>query len=103
MREIGNVTLRLISLCFPIAGFCIVAGSVCQAIGNPFYTLIISICRQLVVLLPSAWLLSLTGRLSLVWLSFVIAEGASMALSFVFLRRTLRAADESFRARGVAP
>ena len=103
MREIGNVTLRLISLCFPIAGFCVVAGSVCQAIGNPFYTLVIAVCRQLVVLLPTAWLLSLTGRLSLVWLSFVIAEGASMALSFVFLRRTLRAADESFRARGVEP
>ena len=103
MREIGNVTLRLISLCFPIAGFCIVAGSVCQAIGNPFYSLIIAVCRQLVVLLPSAWLLSLTGKLSLVWLSFVIAEGASMALSAVFLRRTLRDADESFRARGVTP
>lgn len=103
MRTIGNVALRLISLCFPLAGFGIVAGSVCQAIGNPFYTLIISVCRQLVILLPSAWLLSLTGRLELVWLSFIIAEGFSMALSAVFLRRTLRDADENFRARGVTP
>ena len=103
MREIGNVALRLISLCFPLAGFGIVAGSVCQAIGNPFYTLIISICRQLVILLPSAWLLAQTGRLELVWLSFIIAEGMSMLLSIIFLRRTLRDADATFRARGVTP
>ena len=103
MREIGAVALRVISLCFPLAGFCIVAGSVCQAIGNPLYSLVVAVCRQLVVLLPSAWLLSLTGRLELVWLAFVIAEGVSLALSAVFLRRTLKAADENFRARGVAP
>ena len=60
-------------------------------------------CRQLLILLPTAWLLSLTGRLELVWLAFVIAEGVSLALSAVFLRRTLKAADENFRARGVAP
>lgn len=102
MRSIGVVALRIISFCFPFAGFGIVSGSVCQAIGNPFHTLVISVCRQLVVLLPSAWLLSLTGRLELVWLAFVIAEGASMLLSAVFLRRTLKDADENFRARGVA-
>lgn len=103
MRAIGIVALRIISLCFPLAGFGIVSGSVCQAIGNPFYTLIISVCRQLLILLPTAWLLSLTGRLELVWLAFVIAEGVSMTLSAIFLRRTLKAADESFRARGVTP
>ena len=103
MRTIGNVALRLISLCFPLAGFGIVSGSVFQAIGNPFYTFIISVCRQLVILLPAAWLLSLTGRLELVWLSFIIAEGVSMLLSIVFLRRTLRDANENFRARGIAP
>ncbi|MBR3570123.1 MAG: MATE family efflux transporter [Oscillibacter sp.] len=102
MRSIGVVALRIISFCFPFAGFGIVSGSVCQAIGNPFHTLVISVCRQLVVLLPSAWLLSLTGRLEWVWLAFVIAEGASMLLSAVFLRRTLKDADENFRARGVA-
>lgn len=101
MMSIGPVALRLISLCFPFAGFGVVSGSVCQAIGNPFYTFIISVCRQLVVLLPSAWLLSLTGRLELVWLAFIIAEGASTLLSVIFLRRTLKAADENFRARGV--
>ncbi|MBQ9346947.1 MAG: MATE family efflux transporter [Oscillibacter sp.] len=101
MLSIGKVALRIISLCFPMAGFCIVAGSVCQAIGNPFYSLIVSICRQLLVLLPSAWLLAQLGRLELVWFAFVIAEGVSLALSIVFLRRTLTAADAAFAARGV--
>ncbi len=103
MRQIGYVALRLISLCFPLAGFGIVSGSVFQAIGNPFHTFIVSVCRQLAVLLPAAWLLSLTGRLELVWLAFIIAEGVSMLVSMFFLRRTLRDADENFRARGVAP
>ena len=101
MMEIGRVALRIISLCFPMAGFCVVSGSVCQAIGNPFYSLIVSICRQILVLLPAAWLLSLTGRLELVWFAFVIAEGMSLVLSAVFLRQTLQAADRVFRARGV--
>ena len=101
MLSIGRVALRIISPCFPLAGFCIIAGSVCQAIGNPFYSLIVSVCRQLLVLLPAAWLLAQTGKLDLVWCAFLIAEGVSLALSIVFLRNTLREADAAFRARGV--
>ncbi len=101
MLSIGIVALRIISLCFPLAGFCIIAGSVCQAIGNPFYSLIVSVCRQLLALLPSAWLLAQTGNLNLVWFAFVIAEGVSLALSIVFLRDTMKKADDSFRMRGV--
>ena len=67
--------------------------SVCQAIGNPFYSLIVSVCRQLVVLLPVAWLLAQTGNLTLVWLAFPISELMSLTLSAIFLRRTLRAAE----------
>ncbi len=63
MLAIGAPALRIIALSFILAGFCIIAGSVCQAIGNPFYSLIVSVCRQLVVLLPVAWLLSQTGNL----------------------------------------
>ena len=99
MLSIGKVALRIISCCFPLAGFCVIAGSVCQAIGNPFYSLIVSISRQLVVLLPTAWLLAQTGRLELVWFAFVIAEGVSLVLSIVFLRRTLSAADRYFEMR----
>ena len=102
MNAIGSVALRIISISFLFAGFCIIAGSVCQAIGNPFYSLIVSVCRQLVVLLPVAWLLSQTGRLELVWLAFPIAELMSLTLSTIFLRRTLKAADARMKARQAA-
>lgn len=93
MLEIGDTALRIISLHFPLAGFAIIAGSVCQAIGNPFYSLIVSVCRQLLVLLPVAWLLAQTGRLGLVWLAFLAAEIVSVTLSAIFLRRTMKAAN----------
>ena len=94
MLTIGRNALRIIGLTFPLAGFCIVSGSVFQALGTPFYSLIVSVCRQICVLLPVAYLLSLTGRLELVWWSFPIAELVSLTLSAIFLRRTLRAASE---------
>ena len=93
MLEIGSVALRIISLSFLLAGFCIIAGSVCQAIGNPFYSLIVAVARQLVVLLPVAWLLSRSGRLELVWVAFPVAELMSLTRSAIFLRRTLRSAE----------
>ena len=93
MLEIGSVALRIISLSFLLAGCCIIAGSVCQAIGNPFYSLIVAVARQLVVLLPVAWLLSRSGRLELVWVAFPVAELMSLTLSAIFLRRTLRSAE----------
>ena len=93
MLAIGTPALRIIALAFVFAGFCIIAGSVFQAIGNPFYSLIVSVCRQLVVLLPVAWLLAQTGNLTLVWLAFPIAELMSLTLSTIFLRRTLRSAE----------
>ena len=92
MTAIGVPALRIISISFLLAGFCIIAGSVCQAIGNPFYSMIVSVCRQLVVLLPAAWLLAQTGQLELVWWAFPIAEIMSTTLSAIFLRRTVRSA-----------
>lgn len=90
MMDIGVRTLRIISLTFPFAGFCIITGSVCQAIGNPLHSLIISICRQVVVLLPAAYLFSLSGKLDNVWLAFPLAEIVSFILSYIFLKRTVR-------------
>ena len=90
----GIPALRIIATHFVLAGFCIIAGTVCQAIGNPTYSLIISVCRQMVVLLPAAYLLSLTRRLELVWLAFPIAELASVALSTYYLRRTMKTMHE---------
>ncbi|MBO5935308.1 MAG: MATE family efflux transporter [Clostridia bacterium] len=93
MLAIGIPALRIIALHFCLAGFCIIAGSVCQAIGNPFYSLIVSVCRQLVVLLPVAWLLSKTGKLELVWLAFPVAEVFSLTLSAIFLGKTMKKAN----------
>lgn len=90
MLAIGIPALRIIGIHFIFAGFCIIAGSVCQAIGNPTHSLIVSVCRQLVVLLPSAWILSQFGRLELVWLAFPIAECVSLILSAIFLAKTLK-------------
>jgi len=98
MTAIGIPALRIISISFLLAGFCIISGSVCQAIGNPMYSMVVSVCRQLVVLLPAAWLLAQTGRLELVWWSFPIAEIASVTLSSIFLRRTVHSANARMKA-----
>ncbi|MBQ7827639.1 MAG: MATE family efflux transporter [Clostridia bacterium] len=95
MLEIGVPALRIIGTHYLLAGFCIIAGSVCQAIGNPVHSLIVSVCRQLFVLLPVAWLLSRTGRLELIWLAFPIAETVSLTLSAIFLRRTLKKVEKT--------
>ena len=99
MMRIGVPALRIIASHFFLAGFCIIAGSVCQAIGNPVYSLINSICRQLIVLLPVAWLLARTGVLELVWLAFPIAELVSLVLSSVFLAKTMKKANQSMKMR----
>lgn len=97
MLEIGVPALRTIGTHYLLAGFCIISGSVCQAIGKPVHSLIVSVCRQLVVLLPSAWLLSLSGRLELVWFCFPIAETVSFVLSSIFLSKTMRRAKEKMK------
>ena len=94
MLRDGVPAFRIIATSYLFAGFCIIAGSVFQAIGNPMHSLIVSICRQLLVLLPAAYLLSLTRRLELVWLSYPIAEIFSLILSVYFLRKTMRKMHE---------
>ncbi|MDO5401270.1 MAG: MATE family efflux transporter [Eubacteriales bacterium] len=85
--EIGRVALRTISWSFPAAAFGVVLGAVFQALGNGIYTTVVSLCRQLCVLLPVAYLLSLSGNIHLVWLSFLIAEVASAAVTVYYFRR----------------
>ena len=87
MLAMGVPALRLISLSYIFAGICVVSGSVFQALGNGVYSMFVSVARQLLILIPVAWLLSLTGRLELVWLAFPIAELASIGTSAFFLRR----------------
>ena len=79
MREIGEHALPILSLCFVSAGISITLMSLFQAVGDGVLSMIVSITRQLVVLIPAAWLLSKIG-LHAVWYSFVIAEGVSLIL-----------------------
>ena len=88
--SIGRAALRTISWSFPVAAFCIVLGASFQALGNGIYTTITSLCRQMLVLLPVAYLLSLTGDVEKVWLSFLVAEVASAAATYYFFRRIYR-------------
>jgi len=90
MLSMGVPALRIISVHFIIAGFCIVAGSVFQALGNAVYSMINSICRQLLVLLPVAYILSKIGGVNYVWWSFPIAELMSLILSCIFMVRMYR-------------
>ena len=85
MLEIGVSALRIIGVHFLIAWFCIIAGSVFQAVGNGVYSLIVSVARQLVILLPAAYILAKIGGLALVWWAFPIAELMSFAVSATFL------------------
>jgi Na+-driven multidrug efflux pump len=80
MIAIGVTALRTISLSFIFAGFCIIATSVFQAFGNGLYSMFISIARQLLVLVPVAYLFSLTSNINLVWFSFPIAEIVSVII-----------------------
>ena len=88
--EIGCVALRTISWCLPVAAVCIVLGASFQALGNGIYSTIVSICRQMLVLLPVAFLLSLSGNVNLVWLAFPIAELVSAMATLVLFRRIYR-------------
>ena len=90
MLEIGVPALRIISISFLFAGFCIISSSFFQALGHGVLSLIVSLVRQLVVLLPVAWLLSLSGELTLVWWSFPFAELFSVALCIFFHRYVYR-------------
>ena len=87
LLEIGIPALRIIGLHFLIAWFCIVAGTVFQALGKAVFSMIVSIMRQLFVLVPAAYILAKVGGLHAVWWSFPIAEIISLAVSLTFLIR----------------
>lgn len=91
MLRVGVPALRIISLGFPLAGFGIGAGAVFQALGFSVYSMIISLIRQLVVLIPCAYLIGmLTGDVTGVWWAFVVAEVVSLTVSALYLRRVNR-------------
>ncbi len=88
--SIGRVALRTISWSFPLAAFGIALSGCFQALGNGVYSTVVSLCRQMLVLLPVAYLLSKTGEVNAVWLAFIIAEFVSLAVTLAFFRRIYR-------------
>ena len=94
MLAIGIPALRIIAVHFPVAAASIVMGSIFQAFAKSIYSLFVSIGRQLVVLIPVAYLLSLTGNLNAVWFAFPIAEVVSFILSLTFFRIVYRSTVE---------
>lgn len=85
MLKIGVPALRTIGVHYLIAWFCIIAGTVFQALGKAVFSMVVSIMRQLVVLVPAAYLLAKFGGLHMVWWSFPIAEVMSFIVSLTFL------------------
>ena len=90
LASIGVPCLRIISTSFLVAAFCIVILSMLQALGNSVYSMIVSIIRQIVVLLPVAYLLSLTKNLDLVWFSFLIAELVALIFAISLFKKVYR-------------
>jgi len=87
---VGVPALRIISVHFPVAAYCIITGAMFQALGHGFLSLVNSVIRQLVILLPAAFILSLIGGLDAIWFSFLLAEVASLILSALFIARVYR-------------
>lgn len=85
MLEIGMPALRTISLSFLFAGFGIACSGTFQALGKAFFSMLMSIARQLLVLLPAAYVLSLSGKVALVWWAFPIAEAVAIVVCICFL------------------
>ena len=82
--------LRTISWCFPVAAVCIILGSTIQALGTGIYSTIVSLCRQLIVLLPAAYLLSLSGVVTRVWWAWPIAESMGLTMTVLLFLRNYR-------------
>lgn len=87
MLEMGVPALRTISVHFVVAAVAIILSSTFQALGNGVYSLIMSVMRQLVVLLPAAYILSKVGGLSAIWWAFLIAEFMSLTLALIFFKK----------------
>lgn len=97
MLEIGVPALRILSILFIFAGISIISSGMFQATGKSIYSLIISLIRQLVVLLPVAYLIARLGNLTLVWWSFPIAEAVGFVVTMFMRRRLMKRLDEMMK------
>ena len=90
MLELGIPALRIFSISFPIVGFCIASSGIFQAMGKAFYSMIISVARQFIVLLPIAYALAQLGNVNYVWWAIPIAEVMSLGMTIFFMFRLNR-------------
>ena len=97
MKSMGIIALRTIAIHFPLAAIGIVLSSVFQAFAQSIYSLIISVMRQLVVLIPAAWLLAQTGNVNNVWWSFFVAEIISLLASIFFFKSAKQVYNSTIR------
>lgn len=94
MLSIGIPALRLLSISLPIGAISIILSSSLQTLGKSHYSLFVNLCRQFFILLPAAWLLSLSGKLGMVWFCCAIAESLSLVISIFLSRSVYRMLDE---------
>ena len=94
MLQIGIPALRILCLCYVFAGVSVVASGVFQGLGKGVYSLVLSVIRQIVILIPAAYLLSLTGSVTAVWFSFPIAEIAALIVAVIYLRNIIKNLDQ---------
>lgn len=88
MLAIGTPAIRIFSISLPVGAVSIILSSSFQSLGKSHYSLCVNLCRQLLVLIPAAWLLALSGNLNMVWLAPLIAESASLVVA-VFMNRVV--------------
>lgn len=94
MIEIGIPAIRLLSISLPIGAVSIILSSALQTLGKSHYSLLVNLCRQFIILLPAAVLLSLGGVLEYVWTSSIIAESLSLIIALILSRGVLRMLDK---------
>jgi len=90
MMRIGVPALRILSTCFVFAAVGIVFSTLFQALGSGLYSLLVSVLRQLVIILPVAYFFARAFGLAQVWLAFPIAEGVACCCSFLLFLKTYR-------------
>ena len=90
MLRVGVPALRILATHFLLAGASVIFSGAFQGLGKSVYSMYVSLARHLIVLIPAAFLLSMQGNIDLVWLSFPIAEAASLTLSALLLGRLNR-------------
>lgn len=96
MLAIGIPAFKTISMMFPLLGVTIILSTAFQAFGKAHYSLLVSVIRQLVVLLPVAYLISLQGNIDTIWYAFIIAESVGVCLVVLLFRKTYYKSVESF-------